>query len=224
MLRSVTATVSGSVLVAAAALAMVPQLMTPEPYWSGALWLFSVGLAMAGLVVAVSPRRGRPAAVVAAVLAAQVAGHGVVGIRDLFNAQGAGLAGLAQHELASRVSLAAVVALAGTVASCVAVALLWREPGRGWGAWRPRRARLVVIGLGIVVVSALPGLSASGAEVLTGMGEGLLYCGLPWGGGLVAAAWLGERARRAAVRTVSVSVVVAVLSLGARVAHASLGA
>jgi hypothetical protein len=222
MRRSVTTTVAGSVLVLCAVLAAAVPVMTPEPYWSDALWLFIAGLGGAGLVVGLRPQMRRPAAIVAAVLAAQLAGHGTVAIRDLFNAQGAGLPGLTPHELASRVALAAVLALVGTVAMCVAVAVLWREPERGWRVWRPRRARLVVIGLGIVVVSAAPGLFASGSEMLTGAGQGLLYFGLPWGGGLAAAAWLGDRARRAAAGTVIASAAAALLSIAATFAGAAL--
>lgn len=216
MRRNVTTTLAGSVLVLCAVLAAGALLMTPEPYWSNTLWLLIAGVAVAGVVVTLRPELRRPAAAVAAVLAAQAAGHGTVGIRDLFNAQGAGLAGLAQHELASRVALAAVVALVGTVATCVAVALLWREPQRGWQAWRPRRVRPVLIGFAIVVVSITPGLFASRSDMLTGVGEGLLYFGLPCGGGLAAAAWLGERARRAATGTVIASVAVVSLSTAVR--------
>lgn len=213
MRRSVTTTVAGAVLVLCAVLATAALVMTPEPYWSDVLWLCLAGLGGAGMVVGVRPGLRRPAAVAAAVFAAQIAGHGTVGIRDLFNAQGAGLGGLAQHELASRVTLAAVVALTGTVATCVAVALLWREPQRGWRVWRPRRAGLVAAGLAIVVVSTMPGLFASGTDRLTGAGAGLLYFGLPWGGGLAVGAWLGERARRAATGTVIASAAAAAVSI-----------
>lgn len=222
MSRNVTTTLAGFVLVLCAVQATGALIMTPEPYWSNALWLVVAGLAGAGLVVAVRPELRRPAAAAAAVLAAQAAGHGIVGIRDLFNAQGAGLAGLAQHELASRVALAAVLALVGTVATCVAVALLWREPQRGWQAWRPRRMRLVVVGLGIIIVSVTPGLLDTGAGMLTGAGEGLFYVGLPWGGGLVAAAWLGERARRAATGTVIASATAVSLSIAVSVGVGAL--
>jgi len=214
MRRSVTTTVAGSVLLLCTVLATVPPVLTPEPYWPHGLKLLIAGLGGAGLVVAVWPHLRRPAAMVAAVLAAQLAGLGTVGIRDMFNAQGAGLPGLAPHEVATRVALAAILALVGTVALCVAVALLWREAERGWQAWRPRRARLVVIGLAIVVLSAAPGLvSGSGAERLTGAGQGLLAFGLPWGGGLIAAAWFGPRVRTAAAGTVLASAAAALLSV-----------
>ena len=213
MRRSVTTTVAGAVLVLCAVLATAPPIMTPEPYWPVGLKMLIAGLGVAGLVVAARPRLRRPAAMVAAVLAAQLAGLGTVGIRDMFNAQGAGLPGLAPHEVAQRVALAAVLALVGTVAMCVAVALLWREPERGWQAWRPRRTRLAVIGLAVVVVSTVPGWFASGASMLTGMGQGLLSYGLPWGGGLIAAAWFGSRVRLAAAGTVIASAAAALFSV-----------
>ncbi len=212
MRRSVTTTVAGFVILLCAIIATAPPIMTPEPYWPHSLKLLIAGLGGAGVVIAVWPDLRRPAAMVAAVLAAQLAGKGTVGIRDMFNAQGAGLPGLAPHEVAQRVALAAVLALVCTVALCVAVALLWREPVRGWQAWRPRRARLVVIGLGVVALSAAPGLLAGGS-VLTAAGEGLLYFGLPWGGGLIAAAWFGPRVQKAAAGTVIASAAAALLSV-----------
>ena len=84
------------------------------------------------------------------------------------------------------------------------------------GAWHPRQARLVAIGLVIMIVSTGPGLLANGAEMLTGAGEGLLYFGLPCGGGLAVAAWLGRRARRAATAAVITSTLAAAVSIAAR--------
>lgn len=211
MQRSVTTTVAGFVILLCAVIATAPPIMTPEPYWPHGLKLLIAGLGGAGLVVGGWPHLRRPAAMVAAVLAAQLAGLGTVGIRDMFNAQGAGLPGLAPHEVAQRVALAAVLALVGTVAMCVAVALLWREPQRGWQAWRPRRTRWAVIGLGIVALSTAPGLVSGGS--VTAAGQGLLYFGLPWGGGLIAAAWFGPRVRKAAAGTVIASAAAALLSV-----------
>jgi hypothetical protein len=223
MRRSVTTTVAGSILVLCGALASGAVLMTPEPYWSRTLLVCVAGLTGTGAVIGALPELRRPGAAVGSVLAAHVAGHGTVGIRDLFNAQGAGLPGLAQHELASRVALAAVVALAGTVALCVAVALLWREPRRGWAALRPRRARLLAAGVAIMLVSITPGLLAGiPAEMLTGAGEGLLYLGLPCGGGLAGAAWLGPRARRAATVPVVLSMTVTTISITTELSVAAL--
>ena len=133
MRRSVTTTAAGFVLVLCSVPATVAMVLTPEPYWSRALWLYIAGMAGAGAAVGWLPQLRRPATAVAMVFAAQVAAHGTVTIRGLFNAQGAWLTGLAPHEMASRVALAAVVALVGTVAACTAVALLCREPQRGWG-------------------------------------------------------------------------------------------
>ncbi|WP_221328274.1 hypothetical protein [Actinoplanes sp. L3-i22] len=204
-------------LVLCAVPATVAVLLTEEPYWSAALWLYIAGMAGAGVAVGWWPQLRRPAAAAGMVFAAQVAGYGTVAIRDLFNAQGAWLFGLAPYEMASRVTFAGVVALVGTVAACVAVALLWREPQRGWEAWRPRRARLLVIGVVFMIASITPGLLAGNpGEMLTGAGEGLLSIGLPCGGGLAAAAWLGSRARRAATVAVIISTVAAAASVAAR--------
>src|SRR5690349_10389555 len=105
MRRSVTTTVAGFLLVVFAVPAAVAVVLTPEPYWSRALPLYIAGMAGAGVAVLWQPQVRRPAAAVAMVFAAHVAGHGTVAIRDLFNAQGAGLIEAAPHEMASLVAL-----------------------------------------------------------------------------------------------------------------------
>jgi hypothetical protein len=211
--KQVTTTVAGAVLVAAAvaagvAAAVPGKVETPDGAvrfgWNvlPTIWPLVAALAVAGVVLARGAAQ-RPAAAVAAVLGAQVAGIGVVAVRDWFDADGA--SGIAQRDLATVVTFAAAVAVAGTAATCVAAALLWREPARGWAAWRPRRPALLAAGA--VVVVLLPpavGYAAHDAD-LTSLGQYALIWSLPWGGGLAAAAWLGPRASRAATRAVAAS-------------------
>ncbi|WP_045744887.1 hypothetical protein [Actinoplanes rectilineatus] len=210
MQRRVTTTVAGAVLVLCAVPAAAVLFLAPEPYWSSVLWLGVLGLIGGGLTVALFPGLRRPTAAAVTVCAAHLAGHGTVGIRDVFNAAGADAITPTQTEMADWVAQSAILALVGTVATCVALALLWREPRRGWQAWRPLRARLLVGGLAVMAVSI--GLGA--LEALTMAGELLLKFGLPFGGGLVMAAWLGKRARRAATTAVGVSFLVAAASVG----------
>ncbi|MFI5930686.1 hypothetical protein [Actinoplanes sp. NPDC051494] len=215
MPRNVTTAVAGVVItvcaVAAGAGAAVPgKLGTRDgyedaggPVWYWPVWfpIFAVALAATGVFLATRPAVHRPAAAVAAVLAAQIAGRAVVGVRDWFNADGAGVVDMSQHELATVVTVAAGIALAGTVAACFAVALLWREPARGWAALRPRSLRLLVAGA--VVAVGVPGVIAlAGSDAIMLAGTVALTAALPWGGGLAAAAWLGPRARKVTVRTV----------------------
>jgi hypothetical protein len=245
--RGVTTTVAGLLItgcaLVAAAGAAVPgrrleifrtgrragQAMLSHPtwYWPGWFWVITAGLAVAGLVVAARPAARpaarRRAAAVAAVLAAQIAGRAIVGVRDWFNANGAGQFTLAPHQLATMVTIAAAIAMAGTAAACVAVALLWREPVRGWAAWRPRTPALVVGGAAVALLLPLPIAAISGAAAVTQAGSVALSASLPWGGALAAAAWLGPRARRCTVRTVIACAVVTALSLGVTVAMAAAG-
>jgi hypothetical protein len=240
MTRGVTTTVAGVLLtgcaLVVAAGAAVPgrraeifttgrragQTMSTHPiwYWPGWFWVVTAGLAAAGVVIACRPAMRRRAAAVAAVLAAQIAGRGIVGVRDWFNANGAGQFTLAQHQLATRVTIAAAIAMAGTAATCVALALVWREPVRGWAAWRPRRPGLVVVGAAVALLLPLPMAVVSGGAALTQAGTVALTSSLPWGCGLAAAAWLGPRVQHAVIRTVIACAVVTALSIAASFAMA----
>jgi hypothetical protein len=145
----------------------------------------------------------RPAAASALVFGTQAAGASVVAVRDWFNANGAETVSLSQSELATVVTVAAAMAMAGAVASCVGLFLLWREPVRGWAAWlRPRRHGLVVAAAAVAVLLPAAQALAVPADKLTAAGSVALAAALPWAAGLAAAAWLGPRARRAAVNTV----------------------
>ena len=149
---------------------------------------------------------------VAAVVAAQIAGRGVVGVRDWFNADGAGMVDMRPHELATVVTIAAGIAVAGTIAACVAVALLWREPVRGWAALRPRSVPLFAVG--VVAATLIPGcLALVGGDAVMRAGTIALTATLPWGGALAGTAWLGPRARRTTVRTVLACLAVTVLTM-----------
>ncbi|MDG4825650.1 hypothetical protein O7635_27710 [Asanoa sp. WMMD1127] len=216
--RVTTAAAGGLVLVcalAASAAAAVPGRnerangLGTEYGWNYpfTVWPMLACLAAAGLVIAWRrPGWARPAAVVAAIVGAQVAGFGVVAVRDWFNVNGAWSMG--QHNLATVVTFAAGVAVCGAVATCVAVGVVWREPDD----WRPGRPAQV--GLGAVVAVGLPlelGL-AFGDPDITSLGQYALTYSLPWGVALAATGWLDRTAALAARATVAGSAVLVTLA------------
>jgi hypothetical protein len=218
----VTTTVAGGLVVVcatgAALSAAVPGRGTygafSEVGWNypAAVWPLLAGLAVAGVLIVIRPEWVRPAAVVAAVVGAQVAGYGVVAVRDWFNANGA--SGMAQHNLATVVTFAAAVALWATVATCVAVGLLWREPtGLGLPGFRS-----LLVG-GIVAVGLPFALGAAFRDVdITSLGQYALTYSLPWGAALAAAGWLDDREAVTARATVAGSAVLAAVTVGAALA------
>ncbi|WP_328476799.1 hypothetical protein OHA21_22845 [Actinoplanes sp. NBC_00393] len=225
--RPVTAAAAGVAVttcaVVAGAAAVVPgRVSTGDGTWEylweyfWVLWLLLPGLAAAGLALAARPQWRRSAAVVAMVLAAQVCGHGLVAVRDWFNTSGAS-GGMRQTDLAWVVVLAAVVAMCGAVAGSVSMALLWREPATGWRALRPKKPAYMVAAL--VVAIGLPVAVASftmAFRTVTMLGQfGLMY-GLPWGGGIAVAAWLGRRGRTVALAAVTFSALLVGAEFGAR--------
>ncbi len=222
--RPVTTAVTGGLIVACALTAAVSAVapshmsavtdqMAYELTYLAVLVPLLIGLTAAGLVLLARPSWARPAAVVAAILAAQVAGYGTVAVRDWFNVAGAS-AGMRQGALATVVSFAAVVALSAVVAGCLSVAVLWREPAGGWRGMLPQRPAYLASGVAVAV--ALPPVFASrwGGADLTTIGQMLLTWALPWGAGLAVAAWLDRPGRIAASTTVIASVLVAASHLG----------
>ncbi len=193
--------------VVAAAAAAVPGrsetsfagLVRFEGNYPAVVWPLMICLAVCGLRM-----RSRRAAVVAAVVGAQIAGHGIVVVRDWFNAWGAG--GMATHNLATVVTLAAAVAVCGAVATCVGVGVAWREPA-DWAALRPATPRYVVAGL-VVLLALPPALSAVFDDVdMTSLGQYALSHSIPWGAGLASAGWLDRRTGSAAIGAVGAAAV-----------------
>ncbi|HYN94949.1 MAG TPA: hypothetical protein VES42_13960 [Pilimelia sp.] len=220
--RPVTTAVAGVLVllcaVAATASAAVPghtALIDSGPRYGWnylpAVWSLLAGLGAAGVVMLARPRLARPAAAVAAVLAAQVAGHGVVAVRDWFHANAA--SGMAENNLATVVTFAAAVAVAATVAACVSVAVLWHEPATGWRALlRPARPGYVAAGAALAAGLPLVAGAAFGDADLTSLGQAALMWSLPWGGGLAALGWLGPQAGRAAGLAIAGSVLSTLIS------------
>jgi len=172
------------------------------------VWPLLLCLVGSGLVMITQPRRARSAAAVSAIMGAQLAGHGLVAVRDWFNANGAH--GMAQHNLATVVTLAAVVAVCAAVATCVGVGVAWSAPTDRRSVLRPTRPDLVVAGAVVMLaVPAVLGAVFDDADV-TGIGRYALAYSLPWGLALASAGWLGSRASTAAVGAVAASAALAV--------------
>jgi hypothetical protein len=220
VVKPVTAASAGGVVLLCAVVAgmsaSVPGRGEKGNAWinySPVVWPLLAVLLSAALVLALRPRLARPAAVVAAIVAAQVAGNGVVAVRDWFNVNG--VHGVAQGNLATVVTYAAAVAVAATVAACVGLAVLWQEPVEGWRGVRPTRPVFVVAGVFVAVLLPAAIATAWHDTDLTTLGQLALTYSLPWGGGLAAVGWLNRRAATAAFLTVAGSVIVtAVVFLG----------
>lgn len=167
-----------------------------EGNYPAIVWPLMICLAVCGLRM-----RSRRAAVVAG---AQIAGHGIVVVRDWFNAWGAG--GMATHNLATVVTLAAAVAVCGAVATCIGVGVAWHEPA-DWTALRPATPRYVLAAL-VVLLALPPALSAVFDDLdITSLGQYALSYSMPWGAGLASAGWLDRRTGTAAIGAVGASAV-----------------
>ena len=155
--------------------------------WSYAPGLWPLLTICAGAAVFML-RNPRPAVVVTAIVAAQVAANSLVVIRHYFAAHGLGM--LAMHGLAAAVAYALAVVLT-PIAALVAVAvLLWRERVR-WRSLIPARPGYVLTGIAVALL--LPASLHVVPDSLRYGGYGYLAAwtfSLPWGTGLAAAAWL----------------------------------
>jgi len=205
--RATAPRLAGCVVILAAAFAAAAAAVPGRlglPGSSSAIWALAAALAVAGLVLVVRPLFVRPVAVVIAILGGQLAGHGLVAVRDWFNINGA--VGIASHDLATVVTFAAGMAVGGAVATCVGVGLSWRD-----GLARPRPWWVVA---GVLVTVALPPMVGVtiGDSDLTTLGQVALMYAIPWGAGLAVTGWLDGPASTAARTAVVGSVLIVVLS------------
>jgi hypothetical protein len=173
------------------------------------LWPLLVGVLVAGLLLVVRPGAASRAGVVALVCAGQLMGGGVAASRDWFNVVGA--TNIPVHRLVVILPLTMVLVVAATVVCCVASAVLWRDTRAERARWwRPTAPAYAVVG--VVLAVGLPLVVAALLDnwQLTFVGQTALIWSLPWGAGLAVAGWLDRGARRAALLTVGVSVVLTV--------------
>ena len=211
----VTAAVGGAFIVvcaavAASAVAVSELVLTPEGpgsrlHYPPLTWPLLPVLAVAGVVAMTRHRWARAAALLAAVVAAQTAGFGLIAVRAWFGVTTFGGSG---SLTATPITYAAAVAMAATAAAVAGAAMVWREPAGGWRGLVP--ARPLYVAAGAAVVALLPRIW--NAELHTGDITGLdeistLTYSLPWGVGLFAAGWLRGRSAVAAGATVTVAAV-----------------
>jgi hypothetical protein len=217
--RPVTAAIGGAFILACAVTAGAAATVPGRVVTAGGtrigwtyppqLWALLLALVVAGVVVMSHPEWARSAAAVAAIVAAQVAGNGVVMVRDWFNTNGT--SGLGQYRLASVITWAAVVALAGAAAAVAAAAVVWREPADGWHGLAPARPGYVALGAAVALLLPLIWDAVQDGRGIIPLGHTALMYSLPWGAGLAAVGWLRGRAAVAAGVTVAVSAVLCVV-------------
>ncbi len=164
-----------------------------------ALWPLLTAVLVAAVVLLLSPRHARAAAVVAFVCGLQLVGGGIAASRDWFNIRGG--TGFETHRLVVLMPLTATLVAASTIVCCAAVALLW-HPAM---TWRPQRLRWAVAGALIAVVP--PALLLAGGEEMTFSGQAALAWSLPWGAGIAVAGWFEKPLRRVAAASVAAGVV-----------------
>ncbi len=216
----VTSVVGGAFIVGCAVTAAlsvaVPDVVVttdaPRVAWHypPVMWPLLLTMATAGATVMARPRWGRPAAVVAAIVSALVAGNGLAAIHRWFTVNGLGGLDGERHNLVTLHAYAAAVALAATAATVAAAAMVWRQRAGGWHALVPARPGYVAAGAAVAVL--LPTVwDPPPGSFLSGSGQlATLTYALPWGAGLAAAGWLRGRAAAAAGVTVAVSAVLCI--------------
>ncbi|MEU8662227.1 hypothetical protein [Actinoplanes philippinensis] len=163
-----------------------------------ALWPLLSAVLVCSVVLLLSPRHARVAAVVTFVCSLQLVGGGIAASRDWFNIHGA--SSFPTYLLVVLMPLTVVLVAAMTVACCVAAAVLWHRGLR----WRPERLRWVVAGVLVAVV--LPAPLVLLGEEMTFLGQAALVWSLPWGAGIAVAGWLEKPLRKVAAATVGASV------------------
>ena len=168
------------------------------------MWVELVALIVACGVLALRSDRDMRAiaAAVGAVLSAQMAGSALYAVKRWVPIGGFG-GGI--KNLGTLRALAAAMALTAIFAGTSCVIVLVKE-----GALRPSTARssLVVAGCGLVVVVALPLVLGAGGNAtmdLTSIGAYALLFSIPWGVGIVGAAWLPRPPAVAVLVTVAAS-------------------
>jgi len=211
----VTAAVGGAFIVvcaatAAAAVAVSNWVLTSGGSGSGwdyppVTWALLIALSGAGVIVMRRHRWARAAALLAAIVAAQLAGSGLIAVRAWFTIRNFG-----GHEnlTVTPITYAGAVALAASAAAVAAAAMVWREPVGDWRCLVPARPIYVAVGVGVAVLLPRIWNAAGESGDLTGLRNiATLTYALPWGVGLAAAGWMRGRSATAAGVTVTVSAV-----------------
>ncbi|GAA3950634.1 hypothetical protein Aau02nite_76950 [Amorphoplanes auranticolor] len=213
--QPVTTAVAGAFIVvcaasAAFAVAVSDRLLSPDVPGSRLDYPPAVGpllltLAVAGMTIMTYRRRARAAALLAAIVAAQLAGTGLIAIRSWFAIKGFGGSG---SLTATPITYAGTVALAAAAATVAAAALVWREPADGWRSFIPARPLYIAVGVAVVTLLPQQWNAATESGDITGLGPiATLTYSLPWGVGITVLGWMRGRCAVAAAITVAVAAV-----------------
>jgi hypothetical protein len=211
--RPVTAAVGGAFIVACAATAATAAAVSDRVLTTGGagggwdyppvVWPSLSAVSAAGVVVMTQHRWARGAALLAAVLAAQTAGHGLIAIRSWFAVRDFG--GY-ENLSVTPTTCAAVIASAASGAAVAAVAIVWREPADGWRSVVPARPWYVAAGAAVACLLPQVWNAAGDSGDITGLRNvATLTYSLPWGSGIAAVGWVRGRSAAAAGVTVTVS-------------------
>jgi len=157
------------------------------------------------------PRWARPAATVAAIVSALVAGNGLATIHRWFTVNGLGGLDGERHNLVTLHAYAAAVALAAAAATVAATAVVWRVRAGGWHGLVPARPGYVAAGAAVAVLLPVAWNPPPDSLFLNATHQiATLTYALPWGAGLAAAGWLRGRTAITAGVTVAASAVLCI--------------
>lgn len=156
----------------------------------------AVGLA--GLLIAVWPSAARPAAVVGALAALQVAGYALVASRDWYNFAGAGGASYGDAAAGSERAFTGAAAALVALVLCLLVYQIAHGFSPVPAAAPPRLTRAWVVLAGAVVAALPVLLGAWSAATLSVVGQFAMWWSIPWGLGIAGAGTLHTRAARRA--------------------------
>ena len=193
-------------LALACVVSVVTMLVGPEgaSIYDVGRWILLAAFAAVTVALALTRLDRRVLAVVAVVLAVQLAATGVVGTKHWGALCGPGACYNGSFVLERILAIAMVVANAAACAVCVAAL-------RGGAfVWRGGRSVVAIVAGILAAVSTVWLLSKAGAMYrdTTSLGAFMILYALPWGGSIVAAGWLEARSALVATLTVAGSAVV----------------
>jgi hypothetical protein len=210
--RSVTAAVGGAFIVVCAATVASAVAVSNWVLASGGpglgwdypplMWPLLLTLAGAGVMVMTQHRWARAAALLSAIVAAQLAGLGLIAVRAWFAIRNYGGQ---EYLTVTPITYAAVVALVASGAAVASAAMVWREPASDWRSLVPARPVYVAAGVAVMVFLPQTWNAAGESGDITGLRNiATLTYALPWGVGLAAVGFM--RGRSATVAGVTVAV------------------
>lgn len=211
-------------LAAAVSAGFALGIVSSPALYSGTSWVLAAVLVMSGVVLGIAARRGvrawwSPVAAVAAVVAAQLAGTGMVAAKHWRTTFG-------YHGGSGHLPLLEILAVLMAVLTAGACVVALRRLV-AWGSIPARphmTARWTAIIGGAVLVLGLPSAIGSGSpdnqDPPSLLAYALIYS-LPWGAAVVVTAWMSRSAALATLTAVAASAALAIT--GAPMADLVLG-